>query len=95
MPYTELLKWMEFFKKRPVGWRDDHRTYMLLKAQGLKEKPENVFASLRLIEQARIEKQENDKAMPKGKFLDMMLKAKGGDSSGWKPNPRGKNESKS
>jgi hypothetical protein len=96
MPYTEMLKWIDYFKKRPVGWRDDHRTYMLLRAQGVKEKPENVFASLKQIEKYRQESQEDDKAMPQGKILEMMLKAKNGDSSGWKPKwGRPKNESKS
>jgi len=94
MPYTELLKWIEYFKRRPIGWRDDHRTYMLLRAQGLKEKPENVFASLKQIEKSRQEQQQNDKAVPKGKILELMLKAKNGDSSGWKPNWGGPNENK-
>jgi hypothetical protein len=88
MPYTELLKWIEYFRKRPIGWREDHRTSMLLKAQGVKGKPQDLFQSLAVIEAEAEKAKKNDQALPKGKFLNMMLKAKGGDSSGWKPNWR-------
>lgn len=52
MPYEELLGWFEYFKVRPVGWQDDQRTYMLLQAQGVKEKPERLFSSLAAIKRA-------------------------------------------
>jgi hypothetical protein len=45
MPYTELLKWVDYFKKIPA----------------------------------------EIKALPKGKFLEMMMQAKGGDDSDWTP----------
>lgn len=91
MPYTELLKWISFFRKRPIGWREDHRTYMLLRAQGVKEKEENLFPSLKLIKVAEEEKQVPDQAVPKGKFLEMMLKAKG-QQSDWTPFKEKRNE---
>lgn len=81
MPYDELVKWVEFFKRRPVGWRDDQRTYLLLRSQGLKQNAEAIFPSLKLMAQQAEKKQIPDKAVPKGKFLDMMLKAKNGDGS--------------
>jgi len=84
MPYAELLKWIEFFTKRPVGWQEDQRTYLLLRAQGVKEPGENIFPSLKAIKKQSVASQENDKAPPKGKFLDMMIKAKTGDN--WKIN---------
>lgn len=46
MPYDELQNWGLYFKQRPVEWRDDNRTYMLLSAQGVKQKPEQLFSSL-------------------------------------------------
>jgi hypothetical protein len=49
MPYEELIGWFEYFKKRPVEWRDDNRTALLMQAQGVKEKPERIFPSLRAI----------------------------------------------
>jgi len=85
MPYDELTKWFEFFNRRPVGWRDDQRAYMLLRAQGVKEHPETIFPALKQIHNHEQSKLEDDKALPKGKILDLMLKAKGGDGS-WKPN---------
>ena len=86
MPYTELLKWVSFFKHRPVGWREDYRTYLLLKAQGYKGKPEDLFQSLRAIKEKREQDlyKADDKAMPAGQFLRMMKNATGGDDSGWK-----------
>jgi len=82
MPYVELLKWASFFNRRPVGWREDQRTYMLLSAQGLKEEPETLFPTLKALKEGIPTER---KALPKGKFLEMMLTAKEGDSSQWKP----------
>lgn len=82
MPYVELLKWVSFFNRRPIGWREDQRTYMLLSAQGLKEEPEALFPSLKALKEGI---PTDRKALPKGKFLEMMLTAKEGDSSQWKP----------
>jgi hypothetical protein len=49
MPYTELLGWSNYFDRRPVGWREDNRAYQLMRAQGVKEKPEAIFESLAAI----------------------------------------------
>lgn len=76
MPYLELIKWIEFFKRRPVGWREDQRTALLLKAQGVKASETEMFPSLRMIKEHEIQKQENDKAVPKGRILELMSKAK-------------------
>jgi hypothetical protein len=46
MPYDELVNWLLYFKERPIGWRNDNRAYMLLAAQGVKQKPEALFNSL-------------------------------------------------
>lgn len=82
MDYVEFVKWCSFFQKRPIGWREDQRTYMLLSAQGLKEEPENLFPTLRALKENI---PTEIKALPKGKFLDMMLTAKNGDNSEWTP----------
>lgn len=83
MSYTELQKWVSYFKKRPIGWREDQRAHMLLAAQGVKQSPEQIFPSLRMIKEDEINSQTPDKALPKGKFLNMIKKAKRGDDSGW------------
>jgi len=94
MPYTELLKWIEFFNRRPVGWREDLRTYLFLKTQGLKETPEKVFPSIARIKQHEDKVKKVDQPVVKGKILDMMLKARNGDGSGWKAVGGSKNVSK-
>lgn len=76
MPYEEYVKWMSFFRRRPVGWREDRRTAMLLKAQGVKASEEEMFPTLRMIKQAEENSQIPDQAVPKGQLLSMMLNAK-------------------
>lgn len=49
MPYEELIQWSLYFQTRPIGWRDDDRTFKLLQAQGYKGKPHDAFHSLDLI----------------------------------------------
>lgn len=49
MPHEELLMWIEYFRQRPVGWREDDRTMKLLQVQGCKEAPEKIFNSLKVI----------------------------------------------
>lgn len=82
MPYTELIKWTQFLKRRPYGWREDQRTYVLLQALGFKGKAEEVFMTLKQLKEGI---PTDIKALPKGKFLEMMLSAKDGDESGWTP----------
>lgn len=85
MPYTELLQWVEFFNSRPIGYQEDYRTFLLLKAAGFSGKAEDLFVSLATINN-RVKNQEiNDRAKPKGLFLAKMMTAKNGDNSGWKP----------
>lgn len=92
MPYKELMNWIDFFDKRPVGWREDQRTYLMLRTQGVKASPESIFPTLKRIKQVSEDNQKPDQATPKGKFLEMMLSAKHGDSSGWKPIKGKKND---
>lgn len=76
MPFEELKKWMEYFKVRPYGWRDDNRTYSMMRAFGVKEKPEAIFPSI-----AAIKNYKPSGINLKGtKLLSMMLKAKGGEA---------------
>lgn len=83
MPYEELLNWVEFFKRRPIGWREDFRTYLYLRTQGVKESAESIFPTLKLVDDHTKSQQKPDQAIPKGKFLERMLKAKTGDKVDW------------
>ncbi len=49
MPYEEFLGWMNYLERRPVDWRDDDRCSKLLAAQGVKEKPHQLFPSLKAV----------------------------------------------
>ena len=83
MPYDELLKWIDFFKtKRPIGWREDQRTFMIMAAFGAKGKPDKYFPTLKIMSERADDAQRQ--MLPKGKWLDLMLKAKDGDHQ-WKP----------
>ena len=82
MPQSELIGWGDYFRRRPYGWREDQRTAVLLQAQGYKGRPEDVFSSLKQLKESI---PAEIKSLPKGKFLEMMLEAKGGDTSNWKP----------
>jgi hypothetical protein len=46
MPYDEFLGWLNYFEQRPFEWRADDRAAKLIQAQGVKEKPWNLFSSL-------------------------------------------------
>ena len=80
MPYDELLGWYNYFERRPIGWREDDRTYKLLQAQGVKEKPFNLFQSLEAIyNQPTNNEKLNLKSFKKSAFFSKILSAKGGD----------------
>jgi len=81
MSYTELLKWVEFFKRRPIGWREDQRTYMLLSSQGVKKKPEEIFPTLRMIKENEESTVVPDQPKIRGQFLERMKRAKNGDKN--------------
>lgn len=87
MPYDELIKWANYFNKKPVNWDSDHRTYLLLKAFGAKGKPEDYFPSLRQIkiDEENRKSESAGRVLPKGKFLDLMRNAKNGDKLENKP----------
>jgi len=76
MPYEEFLGWNQFFTSRPVGWREDYRTSLLLSAQGVKKKGSEIFDSLKTIE-------KNGKSRISPEFLSMLKNANGGDN--WNP----------
>ena len=77
MPYDEFMKWVSYFEQRPVGWREDLRTYYFLCTQGYKEKPSALFPSLRFMEN---QKESSNVSSLRGSFLhSKMMQAKGGE----------------
>jgi len=79
--YQEFAMWMEYFKRRPLGWRDDDRAFKLMRAQGAKLNPESVFTSLALMKEFETERKKKEAIVPRtGSFLhSMMMAAKGGE----------------
>jgi hypothetical protein len=84
MPYDELLKWLEYFNKRPYGWRDDDRAFKIIQAWGGSNiKPYQVFASLEPIYKASEERKERGEIsvqnLRQSTMFSKMLSAKGGE----------------
>jgi len=83
MPYEELLGWFDYFDRRPVEWRADDRAAKLLQAQGVKEKPHRLFASLDAIYNPKTKK-EYDGTLNVDNFKNSLMfqkimSASGGD----------------
>jgi hypothetical protein len=57
MPYEEMLGWFAYYKMRPHGWREDHRTAIAMSVHSDKIKPEKLFPSL-----AALKKQDDEKS---------------------------------
>jgi hypothetical protein len=46
MPASELHMWAKYFEARPIGWREDNRTAMMLQSQGVKQESKQIFPTL-------------------------------------------------
>lgn len=84
LPYTEILGWVDYFNRRPVGWREDDRTYKLLQAQGTKASPSALFSSLAVITSNRKPMVSDDGFVDTQSFktshmFQMLQSAQGGD----------------
>jgi hypothetical protein len=79
MPHKEFSNWMRFLNNRPVGWREDQRTFLLLKANGFKGKPTDLFPALKPIYDQRTAAEGVNAPMPSGKFLSMLQNSVSGD----------------
>jgi len=84
MPYEEFISWFEYFNMRPVGWRDDERTFKLLQAQGVKARPEEIFSSLATMRAGEKTSVSDDGTLNHSKFqnsgmFSKLVGAKGGD----------------
>lgn len=82
MPYEEFLGWMNYFERRPADWRADDRAAKLIQAQGVKEKPWNLFASLLPIYKGTSSGKADElnvKSLKGSTLFSRMLSSKGGD----------------
>ena len=84
MPYYELLQWIKFFSNKPLGWREDYRTFLIMSAWGGgKQKPEEIFPSIKAVMNYEKEIKGNKDVLPTGLWLEKIRSAKDGDN--WKP----------
>jgi len=91
---VEIQGWFEYFRRRPIGWRDDHRFSMLLSfltqvtGQKNKANPTEMFSSLKAMERERLNYDRNEpkshaeKLVSSG-FLNKLVNS--GKGSGWNP----------
>ena len=84
MDYDEFLGWQSYFSKRPPGWQEDNRTYLLLSAQGTKAKPEAIFPSLKMMKEAASPRSQAHSLVQSG-FLNRLLTAAKKNGVDWNP----------
>ena len=78
LPYDELTGWIEYFSRRPYGWRDDNRAAIIaLSMSDGKTKPEELFESLKVI----IEESKRKAAEPPS-FINKFVSRFGKDIPG-------------
>lgn len=81
MSYHEYIGWLKFLKARPIGWREDLRTYYIMSSMApMKKSASEMFPTVKAVmasEEANKVKIEEG-ALPSGVFLAKMLQAKGG-----------------
>lgn len=87
--YDEWLQWQQYYVLNPPGWEDDYRAgvivHSFMGSMGGKAPPmTDMFPSLNAVFKQNDIINKNNRAMPQGRILQMMNKAKGGDGSGWK-----------
>ena len=74
MSSRELRQWVKFKGSRPTGWREDLRTFYIMKSMGLDKKPEDVFPSLMLLQQSQSKDNEYQLRKIRGNpFINKML----------------------
>lgn len=74
---------MLFLDKRPIGWREDYRTALIMQSFGVKEKPEKIFSSLARIAEDSRNKEGNTANLKNSAFFMKLMNAKGGDKLKW------------
>jgi hypothetical protein len=83
MTYEELLGWLNYFERRPVGWRSDDAAAKMLQAQGVDRKPWELFSSLDPIYNPQDKPEEgafNVSAFKRSGLFGKLLQATGGET---------------
>lgn len=78
MTFEEFLGWSEYFKLRPIGWREDYRASLIIKAFGSKINANKLFPSLEVISKSDSKKNLAE-SLVQSPFFQKMLASKDGD----------------
>ncbi len=76
MSYEEFVGWSMYFKRRPVGWREDNRTSLVMASSGAKIVPEDIFPSLKALKEGT-PKNDFQNSLVKSKMFQLMSSATG------------------
>ena len=60
MPSLELQKWGMYLEARPIGWREDNRTSMMLNAQGVKQSGPEIFPTLKALKDSEAKRSDEE-----------------------------------
>ena len=79
MPYSELLGWVEYYQRRPKGWRDMYNTFKLMQAWGTGKttKPWDIFPELHNV--FNHENKNVADTLKGSAMFQFIMNAKGGD----------------
>lgn len=80
------MGWSDYFERRPIGWREDDRTFKLMQVSSfskLDKRPEEIFPTLGVIYAAVKSSVQNGKTDPeafmRSGLFQKIMSAKGGD----------------
>jgi len=79
MPYDEFLSWLAYFDRRPIDWRDDLRTAYLLRIQGDKRNPTEIFPTLQNVFKKASNSDDPLQTLRGSAMFHYMLKSRNGD----------------
>jgi hypothetical protein len=80
--HDEFLCWLEYFERRPYGWREDLRTAYIMRAFGVKEKSENIFPSVKAVMDDCNKERAISSTLKGSSIFLKMLGAKNGEKLG-------------
>lgn len=75
MSYEEFSKWLNYFERRPQGWREDLRTSYIMQSFGAGKSVQNIFPSLVAITK---EGKSKKNILSNSQMLQQLFSAKNG-----------------
>lgn len=88
MSYDELLMWMEYFRRTPMGWKDDRRASLVMSSLSGSDDTYKAFPTLIVMrEESRIKADTSAQSenLVKSGFLEMLVAKGRSKGSDWNP----------